>query len=868
VGVDVRAHEVDLITLVQGTKQFEVPLYQRPYSWQEDQLRQLWADILTEAERMKDGELGSGHFIGSVVLAPSPTAQSAGGLARWLVVDGQQRLTTLMIALAAIRDHVATVEPETVERIAEEYLVNRFRKGDERLRLLPTQADRDAFRACILRLAGADAGDGVGAAYRFFRAGLVAFDDPEDPHDVARVEEVIRQRLRIVEITAERGDNVHRIFESLNNTGLKLSQADLLRNHLFMLLPARAEETYHDIWLPMQRSLGSQLELLMWLDLLLRGDDKAKQDEVFRAQVERLRPVEHDEDAVVAEIVEFARRARLLQLILNPEREKDNAVRAALSRLAAWGGQISYPTATLLLDRRDRGLLGSDGVARGLGLVESFLVRRMLAGIPTNNLNRILNAVPRETGSAEDVVGALHQYLSGTRRYWPTDAAIREAVRTKPFYWSGRGPQRTFVLRRLEESYASPEPVDWRAAKVTVEHVMPQSLTDAWKEHLAQEAAAAGMSEAELHESVVHTLGNLTLTAENERLSNHPFTRKQEILTRSGLVMNREIAATARWGKTEIDARAGRLADRIIRLWPGPVGRGDDSDASRDWTQLHQALALMPAGSWTTYGDLAELIGSHPVAVGGHLATKPAPNAWRVLTSDGHSSKQFRWLYDTRSGSQRDALVAEGVPFDAWGRAGQERRLTAVDLARLMGFDVADELPGAPSDEPVSDRHQRFLTQLDDSQDHNTAEGVRALLDRWRRAGGSLSFGAAEETSCFTTLHGPAWSNHGIWPLAIYPRYGGAEVVFQHLARRPPFDDPALRRELRDRLNSVDGIDLPESKLALRPSFPLTVLSTTTAVEQISGILEWFALTCLAPETDPAWAADPNGVEHTERRAD
>jgi hypothetical protein len=208
-----RAQEVDLITLVQGTKQFEVPLYQRPYSWQDDQRQQLWEDILTEADRVKDGEVGSGHFIGSVVLAPSPTAISAGGLQRWLVVDGQQRLTTLMIGLAAIRDHVAEVDPETAERIAEEYLVNRFRKGDERLRLLPTQADRDAFRACVLQLPGADVGDGVGAAYRFFRASLVAFDDPEDPHDVARVEDVIRQRLRIVEITAERGDNVHRIFE-------------------------------------------------------------------------------------------------------------------------------------------------------------------------------------------------------------------------------------------------------------------------------------------------------------------------------------------------------------------------------------------------------------------------------------------------------------------------------------------------------------------------------------------------------------------------------------------------------------------------------------------------------------------------------
>jgi alkylated DNA nucleotide flippase Atl1 len=322
--------------------------------------------------------------------------------------------------------------------------------------------------------------------------------------------------------------------------------------------------------------------------------------------------------------------------------------------------------------------------------------------------------------------------------------------------------------------------------------------------------------------------------------------------------MNREIAATARWGKAEIDARAARLADRITGLWPGPLGRGDDPDAARDWTQLHRALALMPAGSWTTYGDLAELIGSHPVAVGGHLATRPAPNAWRVLTADGHPSKQFRWLDDTHSGSQRDTLQAEGIPFDDWGRAGPQHRLTAVDLARLMGLDVADELPSPPSGEPVSERHQGFLAQLDDSPDRRTTDGVRTLLDRWRGLGGSLSFGAAEETSCFTTLHGPAWSSRGIWPLVLYPRSGAVEVVFQHLARRPPFDDPALRRELRDQLNTINGIDLPESKLALRPSFPLTVLAASSAVDQISRVLEWFVSTCLTPQDDTITPGEPN----------
>lgn len=837
-----QAHEVDLITMVQGSKQFIVPLYQRPYSWGRAQLDVLWQDVLAEAERVRDGVAGSGHFIGPVVLAPSPLANTA--LQQWLVVDGQQRLTTLMIALAAIRDHMQETDPEVAKRINVEYLVNQFHKGDEHLRLLLTQADRDAFRACIRRLPKADVGDGIGAAYRFFRSNLVDVDDPDDPTDVARLEMVIRQRLRLVEISAEPGDNVHRIFESLNNTGLKLSQADLLRNHLFMLLPTRSEQVYADVWLPMQRSLGANLELLMWLDLVLRGNDKAKQSDVYKEHAERLRRIERDEDAVVAEIAELARRSHHLAVLTNPELEPDGRVRRALERLNEWGGQVSYPCSMLLLDRREKGLLDATAVARGLSLMEGFVVRRMVVGVPTNNLNRILNAVPREIGGADDVVDALHRYLSAPRRYWPTDAAVRDAVRTKPFYWHGRGPQRSFVLRRIEESYESPEPVDWRLAKVTIEHVMPQKLNDIWSEQLSAEAAEAGLSVDELHDSLVHTLGNLTLSALNEPLSNHPFDKKREILERGALYMNREILDATRWGKVEIEARAARLAKRIIRLWPGPLGATGLPDGGRDWTQLNRSLALIPAGAWTTYGDLAEVVGSHPVPVGVYLSSKPAPNAWRVLTTEGRSSKQFRWLDASRSGTQQEALEAEGVTFTESGRASENQRLHAIDLARLLGLDIAEDRPPVSVDDTDEDAYTRFLAQLDAAQDPATAEGVRMLVDAWRKHGGVAVFGVASETTCFTVLRPPYLDARGIWPLAIYPQYGGVEVVFQHLARRLPFDDPSLRRELLDRLNAIAGIDLPEAKLALRPSFALDVFSDAQAVDDLIGVLAWFATMC------------------------
>ena len=257
-------------------------------------------------------------------------------------------------------------------------------------------------------------------------------------------------------------------------------------------------------------------------------------------------------------------------------------------------------------------------------------MRRMLCQVPTNNLNRVFNSGPGIIKDQVPAAAAVRSYLSGRRRYWPADAEVRRSIRTRPFYWTGRGPQRTFVLRRLEESYGAPEPVDFSAARLTIEHVLPQTPTDEWLKLLAEEVTEESGPE-ELHDLLVHTLGNLTLTAENAKLSNNPFQRKQDILHASALQMNREIADAPAWGKTQILQRAEQMADRVIRIWPGPTADDGEEPDGRDWSLLRKACAALPTGTWTTYGDLAELIGSHPVPVGVHLAHHPVPNAWRVL---------------------------------------------------------------------------------------------------------------------------------------------------------------------------------------------------------------------------------------------
>ncbi|MFE6740589.1 GmrSD restriction endonuclease domain-containing protein [Streptomyces tubercidicus] len=837
------AQETTFSTLVQGEKQFQVPLYQRTYSWQREELRQLWDDVLELVEEQLEGRRPAAHFVGSVVLAPSRI--TAGGVQRWLVVDGQQRLTTLMLAFTALRDrHRERGADKKAARIHDLLLVNSYRDGDERYRLLPTQADRAAFTACVESSPKAGGPGNVGAAYRFFLGALAEGEESGGEAWTDAVEAVLGGLLSIVEITAAEGDNVYRIFESINNTGVGLSQSDLLRNYLFMCLPTRGESVYRNLWLPMQDLLGpANLELLVWLDLVVAGHSRAKQSEIYRDQKKRLEPLSGDEDALQTEIGRLAQRAERLMRILEPAREPDRELREILERLSRWGGQTHYPLALGLLDLVDSGRTTAHEAAEALAYAESYMVRRLIAGYSTTGSNRTFMELPKELGRDGSPAEAVRRFLSRNKtgaRVWPGDDTIREAVRTLPFYKAGRSNQRFQVLRRLEESYRPSEPVDYGKARLTVEHVLPQRPAQQWFDLLAEEAED-GQSPDELHGLLVHTLGNLTLSADNARLSNHPFRRKQQILDSSALRMNQQIAAQARWGRAEILTRAGQLAEKAVELWPGPIeGTVHADEEWQGWRELRAALLAMPAGTWTSYGDLAALIGTHAISVAGHVASKPGLHcAYRVMTADGRIADGFHWVDDQHSGDPQDLLEAEGVPFDDRRRADRAHRLTTADLAALVGKDGSEEAPPAAPADDEPQAAARFETLLRDNQTPETVEGVLAALKFWERQGGWRAYGRASETSCSPLITvGNAPAAPALWPIAIYPVTGTVEVVFQHLKRRPPFDDEPLRRELMARLNEIDGIDLAEAKLDLRPSFPVEVFAGHAA--EISAVLEWF----------------------------
>ncbi|MFJ8695876.1 GmrSD restriction endonuclease domain-containing protein, partial [Streptomyces roseolilacinus] len=504
---------------------------------------------------------------------------------------------------------------------------------------------------------------------------------------------------------------------------------------------------------------------------------------------------------------------------------------------------------------------GPQDATAALAYAESYMVRRLFAGNSTTGSNRTFMQLPREVekelANGRSLADAVRHSLSaktGTR-VWPSDAVTREAIRSRPFYKSGRSNQRFEILRRFEDSYGASEPVDYAKAKLTVEHVLPQQPAQQWYDLLAEEAGE-GESPEELHTQLVHTLGNLTLSGDNARLSNHPFRRKQQILDSSALRMNQRIAAQERWGRAEILSRAEELADRAIELWPGPIDGVVHADAEwAGWSEMRRALLIMPTGTWTTYGDLAALIGTHAVAVGNHVATRPSLHgAYRVLMADGRISPGFRWPEEREDAADpRTVLEAEGVPFDEGGRARRSHRLTAADLATLLGKgDFEQEEPAEGPGSSGGDggdgetTANRFATLLRDNQTPDTVEGVLASLRFWEEQGGWLGYGKKSETSCFPMLAVHGARNRSLWPLVLYPVTGTVEVVFQHLKRRPPFDDERPRCELMARLNQVDGIDLAAAKLDLRPSFPLEVFAEH-AVE-LCDVLEWFVHTVALAE--------------------
>lgn len=625
------------------------------------------------------------HFIGSLVLVPVDAAQSAVSISRFLVVDGQQRLTTLTLLLAAIRDYRnAHEKPHAGERIHNTYLTNQYEEGDRHVKFVPTQQDRAAYFAVINRDAHSGGDDQVGAAFRFFRSRLEEFDDPDDPEDIAHLESAVLMGLTVVSISTHPEDNVHRIFQSLNNTGLKLTQGDLIRNFIFMGLPTRGDSVHQRYWMPMQNLLPTNeaLEQLFWLDLLA-SKPTLKINDTFNEYQKKLSNL-GTEDDIEEEVARLASLAGQYALILEPGREKDPSVRFRLERLKAWDASTPHALMLELLRRRAQDRVSNEELERALHLIESYLVRRLLMGQSTQGLNRIFPQILNQLGDNEPVDRQIHRLLSTGRRHFATDNRIRASVLEAPYFLNGRRSHRSLVLRWLEESFGSKEPID--TSKLSIEHIMPQTLNIEWRAHLA--AVYGDDQVEEIHNATVHTLGNLTLTGYNSEMGNKAFELKKAAYLKSGLALNRILEDFVAWGPEQIRDRAGLLSDQIIDTWPGPIDAGDvETDLSPLWRKVRSIVSTIPAGHWASYGDVAAAAGTNAQSVGSHLSEHEVLNAHRVLRGDGAVAENFRWLDPHETRTAREVLTSEGLEFTKNGKASHEARLSLQNLLSLVDID-------------------------------------------------------------------------------------------------------------------------------------------------------------------------------------
>ncbi|MFN8483604.1 MAG: DUF262 and DUF1524 domain-containing protein [Anaerolineae bacterium] len=560
-----KAVEAFFLPFLQGAQQFVIPIYQRTYSWTPVQVQQLWRDIL----RVSTDPNVPSHFIGSIVyIADREVPKSQ--IQDLLVIDGQQRLTTLTLLLAALRRALARSDAEhdiTVEALDDYFLHNRHGKGEMRYRLLLTENDRDTLKALVDdREPPPNASPRLVENFRFFSEQL--------SKPGVNLDQIYTglAKLSIVDIRLERGsDNPQLIFESLNSTGLDLSQADLVRNYILMDLPPQEQtDLYTAHWRPMELRLtladGSSLfDRFMRDYLTIEGGRIPNIGQVYTEfkqyvqtrRPERMRPI-------VADLHHHSHHFSRLVHADDPE----PAIREAVQDINRLEVNVAYPFLMQVYDDYDRKVIGKADFAAILRLIESYVFRRAICGIPTNSLNKTFLTLYRsvEPDHYLDSVRAAFARMTSYQRF-PNDEEFRNLFVQRDVY-NLRPKTRGYLFRRLEQ-YDNKEVVDSQA--LTVEHVMPQHIEQSsdWQTML-------GPNWQDVHAKYLHTIGNLTLTGYNPELSNRPFPEKRDMpggFKYSKLALNRRLAELDRWDEAAIAARAGELADVALKVWPsaGPA---------------------------------------------------------------------------------------------------------------------------------------------------------------------------------------------------------------------------------------------------------------------------------------------------------
>ncbi|EJL6292650.1 type I restriction endonuclease [Vibrio cholerae] len=619
-----KATEAKLLEFLKKSPQFVIPIYQRTYSWKEKECQQLWDDIIRSG---KDDDINA-HFMGSVVYVEKGL-YSVSSQTPLLVIDGQQRLTTITLLIAALTEVIGDQEPLedfSQAKLKGYYLTNPLESGEKFYKLVLSQTDDLSLKAIIKGLEQPNERSiRVVENFEFFKSKLQKMGDLKPVCSGLA-------KLMVVDISLNREqDNPQLIFESMNSTGKELSQADLIRNYILMgLEPERQTHLYEQYWRPMELAFGQQaysdyFDSFMRHFLTVKTREIPKIGDVYDVFKEySRRPVVASKG--VDELVKEIRNYAVYFCAFALGKEKDEQLKLAFKDLRELKVDVAYPLLLELYSDYSSELLSHSEFLSAVRIIESYVFRRAICEIPTNSMNKTFARMGM--GLKKDryleSIQASFLLLPSYRRF-PNDEEFHRKIQTKDIY---NFRNKSYWLRRME-NFGRKERV--LVDDYTIEHIMPQAdnnpekLPQVWRAEL-------GDDWQRIWETYRHTLGNLTLTGYNSEYSNSAFIAKCEHefgFKFSPLKMNEGIAVEPIWNEDAITKRANRLADKATKVWVDVALPNDIIDAYR------------PTNDQTSEYSLAD----HPHLMTGKMAEIYQVFRKAVLDLDPCVTEEVKKLY-------------------------------------------------------------------------------------------------------------------------------------------------------------------------------------------------------------------------------
>ena len=542
---------------------FAIPVYQRNYDWTKSQCTQLLNDVLQAG---RDTEINA-HFIGSIVHVHDDVYTTS-GITELTIIDGQQRLTTITLIYVALYQFSKEIDNQALmNRIHKTYLVNEFANEAEKLKLKPTDNNKEALRY-ILESDNENEFRGYSRIienFRFFKLAI----------DASNYEIIMRglSKLIFVEVSLDRQrDNPQRIFESLNSTGLELSQADLIRNYILMGLSIPDQSRiYKSYWENIEKNAKdeslnkSKVSDFIRDYLTLKNKEiPNKGDVYFKFKTQFPTSTINNLEDVLKELKSLV---KYYNKLVNPKNESDQEIRIQLEYIGRLEINVAYPFLMKVYEDFSEGAIDKQIFISILSLVQSFTWRRFILGLPTNALNKIFMSL-YEKVEKDNYLFSIQKSLlqrSGIQRF-PRNEEIRKVLKIKDLY-NVKPKNRTYLLDRLENFDNKERVIIEGNTNITVEHIFPQRPDATWLLDLKEEYKF-------IEENYVNTIANLTLSGNNSRLGNKSFIFKRDLnpggYKDSRLWLNKYLSTIDKWDKTEIEKRAVFIYKRFLKIWEIP----------------------------------------------------------------------------------------------------------------------------------------------------------------------------------------------------------------------------------------------------------------------------------------------------------